>query len=224
MTVFCSDISNDNELEQVALQYMQGRPNSYVYTKALAELYVDKHRLRLRDANRNRNREVPGPVISSIVRPAIVYNSMAEPAFGWIDSWNGPAAFSMFIFSGLIRRPNFGFTSKWQMIPVDFVANALLSIPIWSRRKTATSPTDDCIPVVNLTLGNHLPGNIYDLLKCGEQYTRLYPSLYIARPIVVPPIRFNTHPIVHRLQIFFSEALYFYFCDLLLMIAGQSSK
>jgi hypothetical protein len=219
-----SEITDDDELETVAQKHMEGRPNSYVFTKALAELYVDKHRLRRRDANSNRSQEQP-EVNSTIVRPAIVYNSSAEPTFGWIDNWNGPAAFAMFIFSGLIRCPDFGFTSKCQVIPVDFVANALLSIPVWRQsRSTSCNALEQSVPVVTLTLGGHIPGIIHDLLRCGERYTRLYPSLYITRPIVVPPVHFETHPLLHRLHVFFSEVLYFYVCDLLLIITGLSSK
>ena len=172
-------------------------------------------------------------------RPAIVYNSQAEPTFGWIDSWNGPAAFSMFIFSGLIRRPDFGFTSKWQMIPVDFVANVLLCVPLWIQKKqnhhemNSLSPARQSIfdqdepwpiPVLNLSLGDYIPGKMHDLLRHGEKYTRLYPSLYITRPIVVPPAEFNSHPWLHRSRVFFNETLYFCFCDALLTLVGLSNR
>ncbi len=51
------------------------RPNTYTFTKAIAEQLVAQER---------------GDLPISIVRPSIVVGSWKEPFPGWIDNMNGP--------------------------------------------------------------------------------------------------------------------------------------
>ena len=52
------------------------RPNTYTFTKAIAEQLVNQEREHL-------------PI--SVVRPSIVTGSVKEPIPGWVDNLNGPA-------------------------------------------------------------------------------------------------------------------------------------
>lgn len=58
---------------------LEGRPNSYCYTKAVAEHLV---------------REYEHRFPAAIVRPSIVVQAVDEPSPGWVDSVNGPAGIS----------------------------------------------------------------------------------------------------------------------------------
>ena len=64
----------DKQLEDLAPTMLEGRPNTYTYTKALAEYAL------VNDAKGL-------PV--SIVRPSIVASSAKEPFPGWVDSLHG---------------------------------------------------------------------------------------------------------------------------------------
>lgn len=51
------------------------RPNTYTFTKALAEYWLKENKGNL-------------PLV--IVRPSIVLSSINGPLKGWVDNWNGP--------------------------------------------------------------------------------------------------------------------------------------
>ena len=51
------------------------KPNTYTFTKALTECWLEEHAKML-------------PIC--IVRPSIVVASYREPLKGWVDNWNGP--------------------------------------------------------------------------------------------------------------------------------------
>ena len=63
-----------NEKEET-LKIIQDRPNTYTFTKALAEQLIF---------------EENGNLPIAIVRPSIVVASHQEPVRGWVDNLNGP--------------------------------------------------------------------------------------------------------------------------------------
>ncbi|XP_016339235.1 fatty acyl-CoA reductase 1-like [Sinocyclocheilus anshuiensis] len=69
------------------------RPNTYTYTKALAEQLIQQE---------------CGNLNVAIIRPSIVGASWKEPFPGWIDNFNGPSG----IFIAAFRRPNVNLTTN----------------------------------------------------------------------------------------------------------------
>lgn len=51
------------------------RPNTYTFTKALAESWLKENK---------------GDLPVAIVRPSIVLSTIHGPLKGWVDNWNGP--------------------------------------------------------------------------------------------------------------------------------------
>jgi nucleoside-diphosphate-sugar epimerase len=66
---------DDSILECFMPHYTSFKPNSYVYTKALAEQICESYKDQI-------------PI--TIVRPSIVVGTEAEPIGGWNDNFNGP--------------------------------------------------------------------------------------------------------------------------------------
>ena len=66
---------SDEQLEAITPSMLEGRPNTYTYTKALAENLLVS--------------EAKGLPLS-IVRPSIVAGSYREPYSGWVDCLHGP--------------------------------------------------------------------------------------------------------------------------------------
>ncbi len=65
----------DEQLKQITPSMLEGRPNTYTYTKALAEyILVDEAK------------DLP----FTIIRPSIVGGSYREPHPGWVDALHGP--------------------------------------------------------------------------------------------------------------------------------------
>jgi long-chain acyl-CoA synthetase len=89
-----------------------GWPNTYTYTKSLAESLLLKraHELRL-----------------AIVRPSIVESSVQYPFPGWNESFNGSAPLAYVMgtwFRAIPARPS----SPFDVIPVDHVAQAMTNV------------------------------------------------------------------------------------------------
>ncbi|XP_077559526.1 fatty acyl-CoA reductase 1-like [Haemaphysalis longicornis] len=88
-------------------------PNTYTFTKALAEALL-----------LNAGERVP----IAIVRPSIVIGSWKEPFPGWVDNYNGLTG--TIVSCGLGRLKSFinGEDCIADIIPVDIVANTLISV------------------------------------------------------------------------------------------------
>ena len=67
---------DDDTLDKITPNLIGDKPNTYTYTKQLAEhLLVDE------------GRDLP----LAMIRPSIVGASWKEPFPGWIDNYNGPS-------------------------------------------------------------------------------------------------------------------------------------
>lgn len=89
------------------------RPNTYTYTKALAEALLVEQASDL-------------PVV--ICRPSIVVASWREPFRGWIDNINGPTGILLASGKGLVRSMIADKSLKSDIIPVDTVINLMITL------------------------------------------------------------------------------------------------
>lgn len=89
-------------------------PNTYTYTKLLAEILVKKYYER-------ENLPV------SIFRPSIVVPALKEPLEGWVDSLNGPPGVIMAVGGGALRCMLLDINAEMQSIPVDICINAMIT-------------------------------------------------------------------------------------------------
>jgi len=111
---------------QVTKAMIENRPNTYTYTKAMAENVASKYAARLNIV---------------IVRPSIVMSSLKEPAEGWVDTINGPVGLSVLGALGILQKIKVNSEVVFDLIPVDIVTNALVSIA-WA----ATEKRDEFLP------------------------------------------------------------------------------
>ncbi|XP_076153201.1 fatty acyl-CoA reductase 1 [Alosa pseudoharengus] len=88
------------------------RPNTYTYTKALAECVVQQE---------------SGKISVGIIRPSIVGASWQEPFPGWIDNFNGPSGIFIAAGKGILRTMRANNDAVADLIPVDVVINLTLT-------------------------------------------------------------------------------------------------
>ena len=90
-----------------------GWHDTYTYTKALGEMVLECDR---------------GDVPTAIVRPTIIESSLRDPAPGWLENLN--VGDPLFVEFGRGRLPEFplGLDTVFDMVPVDFVANAIVAL------------------------------------------------------------------------------------------------
>lgn len=108
----CTDWITEDLATHITPSIIRPRPNTYTYTKAIAETLVMQECLN----------QLP----CAIVRPSIVGASWREPFAGWIDNFNGPTALFAAIGKGILRTMIGNSNSIADIIPVEFPVNMMI--------------------------------------------------------------------------------------------------
>ncbi|XP_068155546.1 fatty acyl-CoA reductase wat-like [Drosophila tropicalis] len=107
-----SEQISEELLDKLAPALSAKFPNTYTYSKALAEDVV------LREA---------GNLPICIFRPGVIIATAKEPVSGWIDNLYGPIAITYGVAYGVLRLALLDTKAHCPTVPVDFCANVALS-------------------------------------------------------------------------------------------------
>lgn len=195
---------DEKSLELGCAKLFEGRPNTYTFTKAVAEHYVDQNR---------------GELPIAIARPSIVTGSKKDPIVGWVDSINGPGGATLLGTLGIARTMKCCPNITADLIPVDTVANALIAIA-WQTGRRSSSPTDS-IPIYNITSGTVNPTSWEKYLEYGREIAMAKPSIRAVRVPASVPRGTKVNLFGHYLTRFFSETLFAYMMDFLIILFGH---
>jgi len=135
----------------VTKKILGDRPNTYTFTKAMAEQLVQDEGAGL-------------PIC--IVRPSIVVSTWKEPVPGWVDNLNGPTGLFLIAGIGVMRTAVILEEMKVDSVPVDTCANLTL-VAAWETHKNHTNGKKD-LKVFNHISSNNVPvkwGQLYDTAK-----------------------------------------------------------
>ncbi|CAK1593081.1 unnamed protein product [Parnassius mnemosyne] len=126
---------DEKNLNSIAQELMDDWPNTYSFSKALAEEIV-----------RTETRNLP----ICIVRPAIVISSYHEPMIGWIDPNNayGASGIILGIATGILHTLKAKQEIVMSLVPVDIVVNTIIAAG-WETTKQQTN--EDDIKIYNVT-------------------------------------------------------------------------
>lgn len=116
---------NDQELDELEPKLLKDHPNTYTFTKHLAEHEVAK---------------CANLFPCTIVRPTMIVAAWKEPIPGWTCSKVGPQGFLMGAAKGVVRRLPLSKDNIADYIPVDVVVNQLL-VAGWEAGKTESGLT-----------------------------------------------------------------------------------
>lgn len=132
---------DDKLANTITKKLIEGRPNTYTYTKSLAEAMV---------------KETHGDVPVAIVRPSIVSSTWREPYPGWTDNLNGVSGLALAVGTGVLRAFPGKRACKGEIVPVDIVANYIIGAAAYvgvEARKP--EPTIEMPFVLNCTTSEH---------------------------------------------------------------------
>ena len=99
------------ELSENLKTYIGTYPNTYTYTKSLAE---------------KRLMQTRGDVNLVIYRPSIIACSYRQPFAAWTDSLSAAGGLSLLSGLGLMKYVNTDGSGPFDIVPVDFVTNGML--------------------------------------------------------------------------------------------------
>lgn len=192
---------DDSILENITPLLLQPRPNTYTFTKALAEHIL------VNDA---------GDIPLSIIRPSIVCGAWREPEPGWVDN--------MFAFTGLLVGMGKGVLRslyikqgiKLDFIPVDVPINLMIVAAYNNAMKKFKTKSD--VSIFCCSTGYQKPLSIEDLNHCLKETVRLIPQEH---PIWFPDGSAKTNKTLHTIHVFCANVIPAYVADFAMKILGK---
>ncbi|XP_011865824.1 PREDICTED: putative fatty acyl-CoA reductase CG5065 isoform X2 [Vollenhovia emeryi] len=103
---------SENEMEEKMTKIVSQWPNTYTFTKAMAERLL-----------RDEGQGLP----IGIFRPGTVSTTANEPLIGWTDNKYGPVGVAASMLLGITRVQRCNSNAKTNLVPVDFTINALIA-------------------------------------------------------------------------------------------------
>ncbi|XP_050316285.1 fatty acyl-CoA reductase wat-like isoform X2 [Anthonomus grandis grandis] len=160
----------DEEVSSCEPKILGEWPNTYTFTKALAESLV---------------KEMSGTMPLGVFRPGIVISTCREPVPGWIDNLYGPTGVAVGTISGVLRVSPCDTSKRADLVPVDTCVCGLIA-SAWDVAERKEERKPDNIPVYNYVASPENPILWDEFLKLnflhGVNYT---PSSAIWCPYAV---------------------------------------
>jgi len=103
---------DDGMADALTPHFLGQRPNSYTFTKSIAEYIVASE-----------GKDLP----AMIFRPSIVSSTWKDPIPGWIDNYNGPTGVAYAVGTGCARILRLDDEKVSDVVPVDVTANYILA-------------------------------------------------------------------------------------------------
>ncbi|CAD6207886.1 GSCOCG00003144001-RA-CDS [Cotesia congregata] len=196
----CTKYINDKLVEELTPKLIEGRPNTYTFTKALAETMLQDRCSGL-------------PV--AIVRPSIVLSSLREPMAGWVDNLNGPTGIIAAAGKGFFRTMLCHEEKVADFVPVDIVINLMICAAWKTAAAHRTDP--DTITVYNCCTGQQNPITWKEFIDLSFKYSRIHP----ARDAVwYPGGSCQKYSYLNKIFITFQHILPAHFLDLIARLRG----
>lgn len=190
----------DNDMiDLITPKILKNKPNTYTFTKALAENLLSGYMNEL-------------PI--AIVRPSIVVASWKEPFPGWIDNPNGPTGLLLASGKGVLRTMLGNRKLIADFIPVDTCVNVIIA-SAWLRgsKKTQTSLIyNSSTGQINPLRWSHFEDSCRDVLA---EFPFDDPLLVPTLPLITP------YKYIVIFRRFFEQILLAYLCDFLNKVSSK---
>ncbi|XP_012528500.1 fatty acyl-CoA reductase wat isoform X2 [Monomorium pharaonis] len=179
----------DKLAEDITPQLLGKWPNTYTFTKAVAENVIRKQ---------------GGDLPIGIFRPAIVISTYQEPMRGWIDNLYGPTGVAAGAGTGLLRSIHCDGSVHANVVPADLAVNALIACAwdVANDQRTNNKSRND-IPIYNYVSTDN-PITYDELKEMSAKYGLDIPS---SRAVWYYSFRNNKHRLVHLFFVYFWHLL-----------------
>ncbi|XP_068084992.1 fatty acyl-CoA reductase 1 isoform X1 [Anabrus simplex] len=155
------------QLDVVTKKLIGMKPNSYIFSKALAEAVINNYKDRL-------------PAV--IFRPSVVVATAEEPIPGYSDNFNGPVGLEAANFTGIALVNLVDPDVVTNYIPADITARGII-ISSWRR----THLLSQLLPVYNCCVQDITPRLTYHTFRdMGLSVQREIPFSAIYYPLKIP--------------------------------------
>ncbi|XP_052862394.1 fatty acyl-CoA reductase wat [Anopheles cruzii] len=205
--IHLSDCVTEGMIEKITPVLLGKWPNTYTFTKAIAE-----------DVVRKNSRGMP----VGMFRPGIVIATYQEPVPGWIDNFYGPTGVIAGAGTGVLRTLRADPTKVANMVPVDLCVNGIISSAwdVGERNRKEILP-DPEIPIYNfctepnncITWGDFT----HTTIKFGSMYPTMKAIWYLCYSS-------NPNIILHYLSIIFLHYAPAVIGDIIALLIGRKPR
>lgn len=194
---------SDDMAVKLTPSLIQSWPNTYTFTKAIAETLVKQ--------------ECESHGIScAIVRPSIVGATWKEPFSGWVDSFSGSTVVLAAAGKGVLRTMYGDPSANAEVIPVDICVNMIV-VACW---EAATRTTNE-ITVFNNTMGDLNPLNWKTFIENCKSTFKKYP---LDNTLLPPQPYITLNRTWNKTRHVVEELLPAYLSDMYLKLAQKKPK
>ncbi|XP_025837494.1 fatty acyl-CoA reductase wat isoform X2 [Agrilus planipennis] len=210
---------NEATLKKITPTILGEWPNTYTFTKAVAE-----------DVVKSVAEELP----VAVVRPSIVIGTVREPLEGWIDNLYGSTGVVIGAYTGLMRTLHCDPNTLADMVPADFVVNETLAATWDVGRKVrekkmkkgngykqTQEEVNEAPKVFNCVSSVDNPITWKKYMSILEVYGMEMPSMF---QIWYYWFTLNPNRFVHLLFVFFFHSLPAYAADVILFCIGKKPR
>ncbi|KAJ1520549.1 hypothetical protein ONE63_003666 [Megalurothrips usitatus] len=195
----CMEWMSDEVAESMTKKILGSLPNTYAYTKALAEHLVVEQM----DAM---------PVC--VMRPSIVVPIWKEPLPGWTDNINGPTGLLIGAGKGVIRSMYCDSDSYADFLPVDIAVNGML-VATWIWVVEGERSKRIC----HMTSSSEIRISWSEIVELGRRIVeQVVPLNGVAW---YPGGSLKKNKTYHRICVFFFHWVPAYFLDCIIWLAGH---
>lgn len=195
------DCMDEDTLNYLTPRLIGLRPNTYTYTKALAEHVLVQE---------------AGTLPLAIVRPSIVTAAWREPLPGWVDNLNGPTGIIVGAGKGMVRTLHCRGELMADLIPVDIPINLLI---VTAYYRATQRPN-------NLVIYNCVSG-----IERPVRWDELNEHLMVALRrnamndvVWYPNLCFTQHKTLNTIAVLLQHWLPAYLMDVMAKLAGKRPK
>ncbi|CAG4986109.1 unnamed protein product [Colias eurytheme] len=151
---------DDDVITSILPALLGKRPNTYCFTKAVAEEAVRKYGEGM-------------PIC--ILRPSIVISTYEEPVRGWTDSVYGPTGLVVGIGIGVLRTMYMDLDKVADMVPVDLCVNAIIASTYHTAKNFRENQTSN-IPIYNFVSGSQNPTTWGEFIESNRRHGTTRPT------------------------------------------------
>lgn len=190
----------DDMINNITPQLLGKKPNTYTFTKAIAE-----HKIL----------ELGKGLPICVIRPSIVGAAWKDPFPGWIDNLNGPSGLFIACGKGFINTMIGDKDVVFDLNPVDFVVNMMITIA-WHT--AVTKPTS--IPLYNCVTSPKNPFTVGQMASIQE----IYHKIPLEKALRRPSAAFTTNQPLFEYRFAIGSRIPCYLMDLYLRFIGKRPR
>lgn len=195
------DWMDDEMLSAITPKLLGQKPNTYTFTKQLAEHLLCKEGSDL-------------PI--AIVRPSIVGAAWKEPLPGWIDNFNGPSGLYIAAGKGILRSVKCEFKAVADIVPVDIPVNMLITVAWYTALAKPSA-----ILIYHCTTGSVNPFTWGEMESVVLNFFKKTPLEAAFRR---PNVSMTNNSLLHDYWVFVSHMIPAYLTDLGYSLLGKKPR